>query len=149
MTIETNKEALLVKSDAAAKALRNNAIEDAKILLRIAAKRADAGATDETAKAVLSKAVEDAKVLISEAAETAISLLTTAVKAAELLRARVTLLEGILPICMYCKKIRDDSASWHQLETYISSHSEAHFSHGICPECYLMMKARGTGSVNH
>ena len=49
--------------------------------------------------------------------------------------ARVKQLEGIIPICMYCKKIRDDQQSWHQLESYISNHSEARFSHGICPEC--------------
>ncbi|KAB0670309.1 hypothetical protein F6V30_09145 [Oryzomonas sagensis] len=50
--------------------------------------------------------------------------------------ANVKHLEGIIPICMYCKKIRDDKASWQQLEQYISNHSEARFSHGICPECY-------------
>lgn len=50
--------------------------------------------------------------------------------------ARVKQLEGIIPICMYCKKIRDDRDSWHQLERYISEHSEAMFSHGICPECF-------------
>ena len=50
--------------------------------------------------------------------------------------ARVKQLEGIIPICMYCKKIRDDIEIWHQLEGYISQHSEAIFSHGICPECY-------------
>jgi hypothetical protein len=50
--------------------------------------------------------------------------------------ARVKQLEGIIPICMYCKKIRDDMKMWHQLEAYISQHSEAMFSHGICPECY-------------
>lgn len=50
--------------------------------------------------------------------------------------ANVKQLEGIIPICMHCKKIRDDKDSWHQLEQYISRHSEAHFSHGICPECY-------------
>ncbi|EKE02043.1 MAG: Multi-sensor signal transduction histidine kinase [uncultured bacterium] len=44
-------------------------------------------------------------------------------------------LKGIIPICSYCKKIRDDKKSWHQLETYISNHSEALFSHGICPAC--------------
>lgn len=44
-------------------------------------------------------------------------------------------LRGIIPICSYCKKIRDDQSSWHQLETYISDHSEALFSHGICPHC--------------
>lgn len=48
---------------------------------------------------------------------------------------RVKQLEGIIPICMYCKKIRDDKQSWHQLESYISNHSEAMFSHGICPHC--------------
>ena len=45
-------------------------------------------------------------------------------------------LEGIIPICMYCKKIRDDQDSWQQLEGYITEHSEAFFSHGICPECF-------------
>lgn len=49
--------------------------------------------------------------------------------------ARVKRLEGIIPICMCCKKIRNDKSSWQQLEQYISEHSEALFSHGICPEC--------------
>jgi len=44
-------------------------------------------------------------------------------------------LKGILPICMYCKKIRDDSGYWSQLEAYIRDHSDANFSHGICPDC--------------
>lgn len=50
--------------------------------------------------------------------------------------ARVKQLEGIIPICSYCKKIRDDQDSWQGLEKYISAHSEASFSHGICPECF-------------
>jgi len=50
--------------------------------------------------------------------------------------SRVKQLEGIIAICSYCKKIRNDANSWDQLETYISRHSEALFSHGICPECY-------------
>jgi DNA-binding response OmpR family regulator len=49
---------------------------------------------------------------------------------------RVKQLEGIIPICMYCKKIRDDHDSWQQLEKYITEHSEAMFSHGICPKCF-------------
>jgi len=49
--------------------------------------------------------------------------------------ARVKQLEGIIPICSYCKKIRDDQQTWQQLETYISNHSEAVFSHGMCPHC--------------
>jgi DNA-binding response OmpR family regulator len=44
-------------------------------------------------------------------------------------------LKGMLPICGYCKSIRDDSNYWHQLEAYVSQHSDAEFSHGICPEC--------------
>lgn len=47
----------------------------------------------------------------------------------------VKTLGGLLPICANCKKIRDDIGDWHQLESYICKHSEAEFSHGICPEC--------------
>jgi len=45
-------------------------------------------------------------------------------------------LRGIIPICSYCKQIRDDKGSWSRLEAYICNHSEAQFSHGVCPECY-------------
>ena len=48
---------------------------------------------------------------------------------------QVKRLEGILPICGYCRKIRDDGDRWQDLESYISSHTEAAFSHGICPSC--------------
>ncbi|HXX53960.1 MAG TPA: DUF4118 domain-containing protein [Thermodesulfovibrionales bacterium] len=44
-------------------------------------------------------------------------------------------LSGLLPICASCKKIRDDKGYWNQIESYISRHSEAQFTHGICPEC--------------
>jgi GAF domain-containing protein len=49
--------------------------------------------------------------------------------------ARVRTLSGMLPICASCKKIRDDKGYWNQIETYIKDHSEAEFTHGICPEC--------------
>jgi phosphoserine phosphatase RsbU/P len=49
---------------------------------------------------------------------------------------RVNQLQGLLPICSYCKSIRDDKNYWHQVETYVRSHSEAEFSHGICPNCW-------------
>ena len=49
--------------------------------------------------------------------------------------ARIRRLEGIIPICMHCKNIRSDDASWQKLEAYISNHSNAIFSHGICPDC--------------
>ena len=44
-------------------------------------------------------------------------------------------LKGTIPICMHCKKIRDDQGAWNQLEKYISEHSEAQFSHGVCEKC--------------
>jgi PAS domain S-box-containing protein len=47
----------------------------------------------------------------------------------------VKTLRGLLPICSSCKKIRDDHGYWNQIETYIKTHSEANFTHGICPEC--------------
>ena len=49
--------------------------------------------------------------------------------------ARVRVLSGLLPICAWCKKVRDDAGYWKQIETYIRDHSEAQFTHGICPEC--------------
>jgi hypothetical protein len=48
---------------------------------------------------------------------------------------KVKILSGFLPICASCKRIRDDKGYWNQIEVYISEHSEAEFSHGICPEC--------------
>lgn len=45
-------------------------------------------------------------------------------------------LQGLLPICSYCKRIRDDHNYWEQIDTYVAEHSKAEFSHGICPDCY-------------
>ena len=50
--------------------------------------------------------------------------------------AQVRVLQGILPICSYCKQVRDDKNYWQSVERYVSKHSEAKFSHGICPQCY-------------
>ena len=47
----------------------------------------------------------------------------------------VKTLRGIIPICSGCKKIRDDKGYWKQVEVYVRDHSDAEFSHGICPEC--------------
>ncbi|NTV12569.1 MAG: hypothetical protein HGA96_01330 [Desulfobulbaceae bacterium] len=49
--------------------------------------------------------------------------------------AKVKVLSGFLPICAACKKIRDDKGYWNQIESYIRDHSEAEFTHGICPDC--------------
>ncbi len=145
---------LLNEADEPAKVVLSKATENAAALLRKAA---------EEAKVVLSKATGDiegneaAKVLLNEAAETAEALLNEAagnaaallikadyeaktllIKAAETaekLLARVKRLEGIIPICSYCKKIRDDQNNWQQLEQYLSEHTDALFSHGICQHC--------------
>jgi len=49
--------------------------------------------------------------------------------------AQVRTLKGIVPICMHCKRIRDTDNYWQQVEVYVSAHSEAEFSHGLCEEC--------------
>lgn len=49
--------------------------------------------------------------------------------------AQVKQLQGLLPICCYCKKIRDNQNYWHQVEIYLRDHAEVHFSHGMCPDC--------------
>jgi GAF domain-containing protein len=56
-------------------------------------------------------------------------------RAAEQALAEVKALRGLLPICSYCKKVRNDGNYWEQIETYVSQHSEAQFSHSICPDC--------------
>jgi sigma-B regulation protein RsbU (phosphoserine phosphatase) len=55
--------------------------------------------------------------------------------------ASVKTLQGLLPICCYCKKIRDDGNYWHRVESYISGHANVRFSHGICPDCSDKLKA--------
>jgi hypothetical protein len=51
--------------------------------------------------------------------------------------SEVKRLSGLLPICSYCKKVRDDGGYWRQIESYIAERSEADFSHSICPECMV------------
>ncbi len=62
---------------------------------------------------------------------------TLANKVSELQEAldHVKTLQGILPICMHCHKIRTDSESWQRIDTYITQHTDVNFSHGLCPDC--------------
>ncbi len=53
----------------------------------------------------------------------------------ESMRDQVKILQGLIPICAHCKKIRNDEGFWTQLEAYLAEHSEADFTHGICPDC--------------
>jgi len=62
--------------------------------------------------------------------------LTERVTELEAALSQVKQLHGMLPICSYCKKVRDDRNYWQQVEDYISDHTNVQFSHGICPDCY-------------
>ena len=59
---------------------------------------------------------------------------------------QVKQLKGLLPICASCKKIRDDKGYWNQIESYIKRHSEAEFSHSICPECAKILNNHQVGA---
>lgn len=96
----------------------------------------DAGADDHVAKPF--EATELQARL--RAAERTIDLrrrLAERVRELEAALARVKKLEGILPICSYCKSVRAAPDAWRQLESYVQDHSDARFSHGICPGCYV------------
>ncbi|MFO7606381.1 MAG: HAMP domain-containing protein [Desulfurivibrionaceae bacterium] len=61
--------------------------------------------------------------------------------------AEVKVLSGMLPICASCKNIRDDQGYWKQIESYIQEHSEAEFTHGLCPECAHRLYPEFTGKI--
>ena len=60
--------------------------------------------------------------------------------------AQAKVLSGLLPTCACCKKIRDDEGYWNELEVYIDQHSEASFSHGLCPSCLEDYRDRELGN---
>jgi hypothetical protein len=68
-------------------------------------------------------------------AEAAAENLRTALAERDAALDRVHVLTGLLPICAACKNIRDQNGRWRQMEAYISEHSDARFSHGMCPDC--------------
>ena len=59
--------------------------------------------------------------------------------------SKVKQLSGLLPICSYCKRIRGDENYWQKVESYLSEHTDAKFSHGICPQCYKTVLAEFEG----
>lgn len=59
----------------------------------------------------------------------------------------VKTLRGIIPICANCKKVRDDKGYWNQVEIYIRNHSDAEFSHGICPDCVKILYPEFSGDI--
>ena len=62
--------------------------------------------------------------------------LAARVRELEAALAQVKQLQGLLPICSYCKKVRDDKNYWQRVEGYFAEHTEVRFSHGICPDCW-------------
>jgi phosphoserine phosphatase RsbU/P len=94
----------------------------------------DSGADDFIAKP-FDPAELRARVRVGERIASLQNKLADRVTALEHALAQVTQLQGLLPICMYCKKIRNDQNYWQRVESYIGEHSGATFSHGICPEC--------------
>lgn len=69
------------------------------------------------------------------------SVLAARVRELEEAMSSVKTLEGLLPICCYCNKIRDDGNYWHRVESYITGRANVRFSHGICPDCTHKLKA--------
>ncbi len=90
--------------------------------------------------AVVRAAVAKARTEAAEAEATASEAAQAAVTNLDADLGRIKKLEGLLSICMTCKKIRTKNKTWDRIEKYISDHSDAIFSHGICPEC--LEKAR-------
>lgn len=82
-----------------------------------------------------------ARVAVGERMLTLQHALARRVQELETALDQIRTLQGMLPICANCKKIRDDEGYWHQVESYISAHSKAVFTHGICPECLAALIA--------
>ena len=82
----------------------------------------------------LRRALERAEQALAEraAAETALRQANTELQAA---LASVKTLKGLLPVCSWCHKVREDEGYWREIESYVAAHSDATFTHGICPEC--------------
>lgn len=95
----------------------------------------DAGADDYLTKP-FDRAELRARVRVGTRVVELQSTLTNRLQELEDALSQVNQLQGILPICSYCKSVRDDQNYWQRVESYISDHSEARFSHSICPDCY-------------
>jgi DNA-binding NtrC family response regulator len=92
----------------------------------------------KTAEAELRKAHAELEMLVAERTAELRKEIEERKQVEEALRhamSKIKTLSGLLPICASCKKIRDDEGSWIRIESYIKSHSDAEFTHGVCPEC--------------
>jgi len=98
----------------------------------------DAGANDYITKPFDRQELR-ARVRVGETVVKLQQNLAARVEELEVALGKVKQLQTILPICSYCKHIRDDQNYWQQVETYISDHTDTQFSHGICPDCYELV----------
>ena len=99
----------------------------------------EAGADDYVAKP-FDQAELRARVRVGERVLQLQNALADRVRELEDAITSVKTLQGLLPICCYCKKIRDDGNYWHRVENYITGHANVRFSHGICPDCNDKLK---------
>ncbi len=95
----------------------------------------EAGAADYLVKNHLSGELLERSIRYSLDRKRAEEKLDALISKLQAALGRVKYLSGLLPICASCKKIRDDQGYWQQVENYLSKHSEAEFTHGICPDC--------------
>ncbi len=95
----------------------------------------ESGADDYATKPVVRKELQ-ARIEVGKRVLQLQSELANRVKELEESIDREKHLQGLLPICSYCKKVRDDSNYWQQVEAYIESRADVAFSHSICPDCY-------------
>lgn len=101
--------------------------------IRVESRRKDIAIENRPVLAIL-REIADIKVQLTSAQDE-ISRRKEAEAALQKALSEVKTLRGMLPICAHCKRIRDDQGSWQQIELYVRSHSDAEFSHGICPAC--------------
>lgn len=130
------KDRLARLGDAVRQALEKKRARDdqrrAEVALRQANEALESRVRQRTLE--LSAANQDLKAEVKERTRLQQGL-AEKVRALEEALVQIKQLRGLLPICAYCKKIRDDENYWHQVETYVSRHTDARFSHGICPGC--------------
>jgi sigma-B regulation protein RsbU (phosphoserine phosphatase) len=101
----------------------------------------DAGADDYVIKPVDPGELR-ARLLVGARVVSLQERLAEKVRELETSLARVKQLGGLLPICCYCKSIRNDQNYWERVEVFVTEHSNAKFTHGICPSCYEVAKAQ-------